>query len=250
MKQQIILKIVVDIGMTVMLLLLMTYELIGEAAHEWLGVGIFALFITHHILNRKWSRSVLKGKYTPLCIWQTVLVIGILLTIAGSMYSGVILSKHALSFLSIKGGGAFARKIHMVSAYCGFVLMSLHLGFHWSMMMGMARRIIKELPSAGRWMLRGIAALVAGYGVYAFIRREIGHYMFLQNPYVFFDFEEPLIFFLVDYMAVMALFVWVSHYFSKALRYITQKRKTILIIYNRKNLEREFQNKSRQRNRQ
>jgi hypothetical protein len=118
------------------------------------------------------------------------------------------------------------------------------------MMMGMARRIIKELPSAGRWMLRGIAALVAGYGVYAFIRREIGHYMFLQNPYVFFDFEEPLIFFLVDYMAVMALFVWVSHYFSKALRYITQKRKTILIIYNRKNLEREFQNKSRQRNRQ
>jgi hypothetical protein len=64
-------------------------------------------------------------------------------------------------------------------------------------------------------------------GVYAFIRREIGHYMFLQNQYVFFDFEEPLIFFLADYMAVMALFVWVSHYFSKGLRYIIQKRKTI-----------------------
>ena len=28
-------------------------------------------------------------------------------------------------------------------------------------------------------------------------------------------------------MAVMALFVWVSHYFSKGLRYIIQKRKTI-----------------------
>ena len=175
MKQQIILKIVVDIGMTVMLLLLMTYKLIGEAAHGRLGVRIFALFITHHILNRKWSQSVLKGKYTPLCIWQTVLVIGILFTIAGSMYSGVILSKHALLFLPIKGGRALAREIHMVSVYCGFVLMSLHLGFHWRMMMGMARRIIKELPSAGRWMLRGIAALVAGYGVYAFIRREIDH---------------------------------------------------------------------------
>ena len=74
MKQKTILKIVVDIGMTVMLLLLMTYELIGEAAHGRLGVGIFALFITHHILNRKWSRSVFKGKDTPLCIWQTVLV--------------------------------------------------------------------------------------------------------------------------------------------------------------------------------
>ncbi len=224
MKHKAILKILVDIGMTVMLLFLLTYELIGEAVHEWLGIGMFVLFIIHHILNRKWSRSVFKGTYTPLRIWQTVLVIGILLTMAGSMYGGVILSKHVLSFLPIKGGGAFAREIHMVSAYCGFVLMSLHLGIHWGMMMGMARCIVKELPIGGRWMLRGIAALVAGYGVYAFIRREIGHYMFLQNQYVFFDFEEPLIFFLADYMAVMALFVWVSHYFSKGLKYNTLRK--------------------------
>ena len=227
MKQKTILKIVVDIGMTVMLLLLMTYELIGEAAHEWLGIGMFVLFVIHHILNRKWSRSVFKGKYTLFRIWQTVLVIGILITMAGSMYGGVILSRHALSFLPIEGGSALAREIHMVSAYCGFVLMSLHLGLHWSMMMGMAKRLVKEIPTAGKWVLRGIAALIAGYGVYAFIRREIGHYMFLQNQYVFFDFEEPLIFFLADYMAVMALFVWVSHYFSKGLRNIIQKRKTI-----------------------
>ena len=225
MKHKAILKIVVDIGMTVMLLFLMTYELIGEAAHEWLGIGMFVLFVIHHILNRKWSRSVFKGKYTLFRIWQTVLVIGILLTMAGSMYSGVILSKHAISFLSIKAGGAFAREIHMVSAYCGFVLMSLHLGIHWGMMMGMARRIVKEVPIAGRWMIRGTAALVAGYAVYAFIRREIGHYMFLQNQYVFFDFEELLIFLLADYIAVIALFVWVSYYFSKGLKYIMQKSK-------------------------
>ena len=160
MKHKTILRTVVDIGMTVMLLFLMTYELIGEAAHEWLGIGMFVLFIIHHILNRKWSRSVFKGKYTLFRIWQTVLVIGILLTMAGSMYSGVILSKHIILFLSIKGGGAFAREIHMVSAYCGFVLMSLHLGIHWGMMMGMARRIVKEVLIAGRWMIRGIAALV------------------------------------------------------------------------------------------
>ena len=104
MKRKTILKIVVDIGMTVMLLLLMTYELIGEAAHEWIGIGMFCLFLIHHILNRKWCHCVFKGKYTLFRIWQTVLVIGILLTMVGSMYSGVILSEHALSFLPIKGG--------------------------------------------------------------------------------------------------------------------------------------------------
>ena len=226
MKQKTILKTAVDIGMTVMLLLLMTYELIGKAMHEWIGIGMFVLFIIHHILNRKWGRSVFKGKYTPMRIWQTVLVIGIFLTMASSMYSGVILFKHALLFVSIQGRRAFARKIHMASAYGGFVLMSLHLGLHWGMMMGMARRIVRKVPAAVKWLLRGIAALMAGYGIYAFIRREIGLYLFLQNQYVFFDFEEPLIFFLADYMAVMALFVWLGQYFSKGLRYIIQKKKS------------------------
>ena len=226
MKRKTILKIAVDIGMTVMLLLLMTYELIGAATHEWLGIGIFGLFVVHHILNRKWIRCVFKGKYALFRIWQTILVIGILLTMVGSMYSGVILSEHALSFLPIKGGWAFARSLHMVCAYWGFILMSLHLGLHWGMMVGMAKRFIKETPIVGKYLFRVIALLAAGYGAYAFIQREIGRYMFLKNHFAFFDFEEPLIFFLADYIAVMALFVWVSHYFSKGLRYITQIRKT------------------------
>lgn len=68
-----IVKLCIDIGMTIVLLLLMPYELVGQVAHEWLGIGIFVLFIAHHILNGKWSRNLLKGKYTPLRIWQTIL---------------------------------------------------------------------------------------------------------------------------------------------------------------------------------
>lgn len=218
MKRKTILKIAVDIGMTVMLLLLMTYELIGAAAHEWLGIGIFGLFVVHHILNRKWIRCVFKGKYALFRIWQTILVIGILLTMVGSMYSGVILSEHALSFLPIKGGWAFARSLHMVCAYWGFILMSLHLGLHWGMMVGMAKRFIKETPIVGKYLFRVIALLAAGYGAYAFIQREIGRYMFLKNHFAFFNFEEPLVFFWVDYMAVMWCFVWISHYLSKVLK--------------------------------
>lgn len=224
MKQNTILKIVVDIGMTVLLLLLMTYELIGEAAHEWLGIGMFGLFIIHHILNRKWSWNIFKGEYTLLRIFQTFLVIGILLTMIGSMYSGIVLSKHVLSFLPTKRGIGFARGIHMVSAYWGYVLMSLHLGLHWIVIIGMTKRFVKEVPIFLIWLFRGITGLIAGYGVYAFIQREIGHYMLLKNEYAFFDFQEPLIFFLVDYMAIMVLFVWINHHFSKGLRYVMQKK--------------------------
>ena len=57
MKAKQILKTAVDVAMTIALLLLMAYELIGQAAHEWLGIGMFVLFIIHHILNRKVDAS-------------------------------------------------------------------------------------------------------------------------------------------------------------------------------------------------
>lgn len=227
MKPKMIVKIAVDIAMTVALLLLMTYELIGQAAHEWIGIGMFVLFVTHHILNGKWSKNLLKGKYTALRIMQTVLVTLVLLSMFGSMISGVILSRHALSFLPISSGRAFARSLHMIAAYWGFVFMSLHLGFHWSMMMSMAGKLVKKQSEIRKWVLRAIAVLIAGYGVYAFINRDIGSYMLLRNQFVFFDFEEPLILFLLDYITVMGLFVFVGHYLSEALKKLG-KRKPII----------------------
>ena len=48
-----------------------------------------------------------------------MLVVLILLTMCGSMVSGILLSRYALSFLPLNGGGAFARNVHMLSAYWG-----------------------------------------------------------------------------------------------------------------------------------
>lgn len=127
-----------------------------------------------------------KGKYTPFRIAQTILVALILASMLGSMFSGIVLSRHVFSFMEIRGGMAVARTIHMAAAYWGFVLMSLHLGFHWSMLMGVAHRWFKGSSAAGKWMARIIAAVIAGYGLYAFIKRDIGSYMLLQVHFVFF----------------------------------------------------------------
>lgn len=220
MKPKMMMKIIVDLGMTVLLLLLMTYELIGQAAHEWLGIGMFVLFVSHHIINSKWSRSILKGKYTPLRILQTMLVVAVLFTMLGSMVSGVILSRHVLSFLPIYAGRSFARSLHMLSAYWGFVFMSLHLGFHWNMMLGFVRKYAGNISQNRKWILRGIGLLTAGYGTYAFVKRDIGSYMFLKNQFVFFNFEEPLLLFILDYIAVMGLFVFIGHYLAAGLKRI------------------------------
>ena len=113
---------------------------------------------------------------------------------------------------------AFGRNLHMLSAYWGFVVMSLHLGLHWSMMM----KAVKKLSGGSRKMPKGIlriiALLIAVYGLYAFVKRDIGSYMFLKIQFAFFDFEEPLLLFMLDYLAVMGLLVAAGYYLAKGLR--------------------------------
>lgn len=217
---------IVDLAMTIVLLLLMAFELIGRNAHEWLGVGMFVLFVIHHILNRKWTGHLLKGRYTPVRILQTVLVILILVSMLASMISGIVMSRYVFDFLDISGGRSQARIAHMLAAYWGFALMSLHLGIHWNMMMGMATKAAGKASKVRTWILRIIGLVIACYGIYAFGKRGIGTYMTLQSTFVFFNFDEPLALFYVDYLAVMGLFVWIGHYLAKILRSLAG-RKTV-----------------------
>lgn len=228
MKPKLVVKIITDITMTATLLLLMTYGLIGEAAHEWIGVAMFVLLVVHHILNSHWNRNLFKGKYTLVRSFQTILVTLVLLSMLGSMFSGIILSRHVFQSITIRGWRSFARNLHMISAYWGFVLMSLHLGMHWNMMMGMARKLVQRKSIARTRVLRMIAILIAGYGIYAFIRRGIGRYMLMLDHFVYFDFDEPILFFIADYVAVMGLFVFVGHYL------ITFSRKGLILDTHKK----------------
>lgn len=220
MKNKIVIRMLVDVTMTVILLFLMTYKMIGKVAHEWIGIAMFVLFVLHHILNNKWSRNILKGKYAIPRILQTVLVGLILITMIGSMFSGIVLAHHVFNFLTVSVRHSFARNIHIRSAYWGFVLMSLHLGIHWNMMIGMTKKIVKNPSSIYLWIMRGLSLLIAAYGVICFIKRHIGSCLFLKIKFAFFDFNEPIIKFLADYIAIMGLFVFIGHYLFKGLKKI------------------------------
>ncbi len=223
-KKQIV-RMTVDCGMTVVLLLLMGYSRIGETAHEWLGVSMFVLFVIHHILNRKWIAGVFRGKYTAFRVLQTALVCALFVTMIGSAVSGIILSKHVFAFLDL-GGASVARSVHMLCGYWNFVLMSLHLGFHWVMIVGMASKKLPKDKPVLTWSARIAALLIAGYGVYALIARQVADYLFGKTMFAFFDTSEPVVLFLLDYLAIMGTFVFAGHYLSKALKRI-KRRKTI-----------------------
>lgn len=214
-------------AMTVLLLFLMARQITGDSAHEWLGAGMFVLWIVHHILNRNWYSHLLKGKYTPVRIMQVLTDIAVLFSMLGLMVSGVILSREVFAFLPISGGVAFARSLHIVSAFWGYVLMAFHLGMHWNMILGMVRNAVGVfLSEPARILLRMAAVFTAGYGAYAVWKNQILSYLFLTVHFVFFDFEKPVWLFFAEYLAIMGLFVFLAHYISRGIQELSRRGKS------------------------
>lgn len=228
MKPKMIWKISIDFVMTLLLLLLMARQITGNSAHEWLGAGMFALWIAHHIFNIPWHGHLFRGKYTPYRMAQTVINVLLLLSMMGVIVSSLILSREVFAFLPITGGLALARPLHILCVFWAFVLMALHLGLHWNMILGMIRRAAGPIPSKPvKVILQIMGAAIACYGVYAFIKNQFLSYMFLNSFFVFFDFGRPLPLFFTEYIAIMGLFVFLAHYGAKGLQRRTGKRKAV-----------------------
>lgn len=222
------LKWTLDVLMTIALLFLMGYQFWGEAAHEWIGAGMFVLFTGHQVCNLNWYKNLFRGKYTPMRIFQTVIDLLTLAAMLMQIYSGIVLSRHVFAFLPIQGGMALARRLHILGSYWGFLFMSLHLGLHWGMILNVAAKIRNRGKAGGNKFLvvpflAGLA--VAMYGLVVFIKRDFPDYMLLKSEFVFMDFEESRFLFFMDYLALMGLGVFLAHYGAKLLKGTGRRRK-------------------------
>jgi hypothetical protein len=114
MKKTQKIKIFVDILMTIALLCLMSYELIGQTTHEVIGVFMFLLFVVHHFLNRRWTARMMKGNYKAFRVVQTFLVVVIFIIMIAQAGSGIMLSRHLFQNLPFHSGYGMARTLHML----------------------------------------------------------------------------------------------------------------------------------------
>lgn len=223
MKAKQVIKIGIDICMTVLLFVLMAFHYVGLQWHEVTGAAMLILFILHHILNGSWYRALGKGKYPSGRILLTVVDAIILIDMFLLMFSGISMSRYVFRFLDIPVSKAWARGIHMTASYAGFLLMGFHIGLHYGMILGMVKKIcpIVKKNAACIWTLRVLAALIAGYGAYALYTRKFIDYISQKVMFAFFDYEEPVIYFVLDYVAIMGLMIFISYY----LQHFIQRQK-------------------------
>jgi hypothetical protein len=215
-------KLAIDLFMAVLLLASMASQLTGNTIHELLGVSLFALFIVHNILNRRWYHTVLKRKHSARRVLNTAVNLLLLVMMLMLMVSSLLISR-SVFFISVDGG-LIARQMHILATYWVFILISIHIGMHWRMIIGAARKMpgITALNRGLTFALRSMAVLIAVYGVHAFFERDVGSKLILYYTYSYWNFDESAVFFFTDYLSIMGLCIFVTYY---VLKFVQNRKK-------------------------
>lgn len=203
-------KGMVDGALFLLLLNQMGYVLTGQQHHEGTGTVMVLLVLCHNLLNRRWFGAVGKGKYNSRRLFGTALNFLTIALMSALFISGVIMSRYVFDFLPIRGGRALARRVHILCAYWGFLLMAVHMGMHWD---GMKRRMGNTFgkgETEGKRMLSAVGWAVSVYGIYAFYRHEILSFLWMKNEFAIFD-QQSVFFFVMDYLAMIILIVKVTN---------------------------------------
>lgn len=204
-------KGMVDGALFLLLLNQMGYVLTGQQHHEGTGTVMVLLVLCHNLLNRRWFGAVGKGKYNSRRLFGTALNFLTIALMSALFISGVIMSRYVFDFLPIREGRALARRVHILCAYWGFLLMAVHMGMHWD---GMKRRMGNTFgkgETEGKRMLSAVGWAVSVYGIYAFYRHEILSFLWMKNEFAIFD-QQSVFFFVMDYLAMIILIVNVTNF--------------------------------------
>ena len=201
-------KRVIDLAMTVTLLLLMSFQVTKQLAHEWLGVAMFALTIAHQILNRKYYAAIFKGRYSTVRVFRLIVNVLLLLSFVCTALSGMMMSRFAVPFMSGLLPPSVVRQAHLALSHWSFVLTGLHAGLHF----GIAASRLRS--RAVKTALGAVMSCAAVYGFYLFFRGNFFDYMFLKIPFAFLDYEKPWPLVILENLAMLLAWGFAAYLIS------------------------------------
>lgn len=213
MSKNFIIRRIVDIAMTVAIVILMAFQITGEAVHEWMGIVMFVLFICHTILNRVWYKQIIRGHYSAVRILQTILDIALLISFIVTAVSGMMMSQYAVPFLRVSRLIGSAQSLHLAFSHWTFILISAHLGLHWGTMIRplQKNRVLFTVLSIA-------AIFLCGYGLALTFSSQVYAYLSFKMQFAFFDYKESALQVFCENILMMASWAMIAYELTRILR--------------------------------
>lgn len=201
-KQSLIFKRMIDILLCIGFLCMMGYHMFSKQLHEYLGIILMIVVVIHLYFNKRWYRSIGKGKYSFSRIVLTIINITLSMLGVCCMFSGIMMN-HYLPFSQHLFSISTMRMIHMVSSIWFYIFIGLHLGWH---LFKAIKNIKKRLPFFH--IMSIVMVMYAGVIVY---KRSLWKHMFHLTSFAFLPYGESIFSFLFDYGCLLIGLSFISY---------------------------------------
>jgi hypothetical protein len=217
------LRLAFDLIAAGLLLLGLAYWWLGNTVHELIGTGMFLLVIVHNVFNRRWYGRLSRTRREARGLIDIGLTLLLLIAMLALLVTSVLIS-HALSGSISAYGGFTVRQIHTLAAYWVLVLVSIHLGLRWPMIMGAARNLFGiARPSGLRTLVLRVAAVaIAIHGVWSSFELGVGTRLAMRVTLDWWNFEESVAAFFLHCVAIAGLYMVPTYY---AMAWIQHRRR-------------------------
>lgn len=95
--------------------------------------------------------------------------------------------------------------------------MSIHLGMHWSMVTIHLKRTMRKYYIL-KFVIPFVNVICVLLGCYVFYQKQLWNEMFILVDFVFLDYQETLILFIVKQILLMSPFILIGYLLSKRWR--------------------------------
>ncbi|MEK1928940.1 MAG: DUF4405 domain-containing protein [Pararhizobium sp.] len=220
MNSVFLLRLLFDLIAASLLVFGLSYWWLGNTAHELAGAAMFVLLIVHNVFNRRFYGTIARPQQEARGLFNVAITMALLITIVVLLVTSALIS-NTLSGLMPIDGGFTVRQIHTVAAYWSLVIVAVHLGLRWPMIIGVARNLFgisKSIP-VRTWALRLIAVAVAGHGIWSSFELGLGTKLAMQVTLDWWNFEESITGFFVHCLAITGLYMFLTYYAMKWLQH-------------------------------
>ncbi|MEI3853923.1 MULTISPECIES: DUF4405 domain-containing protein [unclassified Ensifer] len=196
----------------------MAYWWMDNRSHELIGTGMFALLLLHNVFNRRWYGGVARTPRQARPLVTIGLNLTLLVTMVTLLTTSILISQSLFGFLAV--GGRSARDAHILAAYWALIIVSIHLGLHWSIVMNVVRSLlgIRRNHRGRTTLLRLAACGIATCGVYSSFELDVGSRLLLVPTMQFWDFNEGAAGFFLRVASITGLYVAAGHYGITAIQ--------------------------------
>jgi len=214
-------RLLLDFLAVALVIACLAYWWLDNLSHELFGTALLALVIVHNVFNRRWYGSVGTRRMDATRIVNLLTILCLASGMTVMLVTSSLVSRDLFPFTALSG--AFAvREMHMFAGYWILLIIALHLGTRWGVVMNVSRATfgLQQRNPARAWASRIIALGIAGWGAKSFFEMAFGAKLMLNYTLDMWDFSESTIGFFVNYGVIVGLFVALTHYSLLAIQHI------------------------------